>query len=324
MKEKTALILAALACLLLASGCLRLGPDYVRPPQPVPAKFQHADQGPGSTRGQDQWWRVYGDEEPNRLAARALARNLDLKKAAARVLELKARFVEAGSLLYPSLGVEAQAKRQQSAGAGEGLPPFLSFDRRTESYNLALAASYEVDFWGKLSRGREAALADLLAAEENRRTVAQTVIAAVVSSYLTLQATERRLQVADSRIRAQRNSLFLVEGRYRRGLTSVLDLTQARRSLARAKAVRPQLVLDLGREQQKLAVLTGEYPRTSPARGQPRDYFPNLKPVPAGLPSELLLRRPDLRAAEAQLMALNARVGQAEAARFPSLKLTEA
>ncbi len=312
-----------LPALLVAGGCAELGPEYTRPGLEVPVRYQHAA-GTAAYLERDKWWLDFGDQRLDELVREALAHNLELKKAAARVLELKARFSEAGSYLYPSLGLEAQAKRQQSLDLSANLPPSLQSDRRTETYNLSLAAGYEVDLWGKLSLGARAAWQDLLAARENRRTVAQTLVAQVVSAYLNLQALERRLAVSRQSIRAVEMSLAVVDSRYRHGLTSVLDLTQARRTLSQARAFRPTLRLELARAQQKLALLLGRYPRTAPARSQPVDYFPDLKPVPPGLPSDLLKRRPDLRAAEARLRALNARVGQALAARFPSLKLTGA
>ncbi len=317
------LLLLLLPLVLPAPGCVRLGPEYSRPPLATPARFQHAATTAAYLE-RDKWWLDFGDRRLDELVQEALAHNLELKKAAARVLELKARFSEAGSYLYPSLGLEAQAKRQQSLDLSANLPPSLRSERRTETYNLSLAAGYEVDLWGKLSLGAQAAWQELLAARENRRTVAQTLVAQVVSAYLNQQALERRLALSSQSIQAVETSLAVVESRYRHGLTSVLDLTQARRTLAQARALKPSLRLELARVQQKLALLLGRYPRTGPARSQPVDYFPHLRPVPPGLPSGLLERRPDLRAAEARLRALNARVGQALAARFPSLKLTGA
>jgi multidrug efflux system outer membrane protein len=313
-----------LAALLLSAGCLKVGPDYSRPQldQPIPPGYQHAGGLSGQYQGQDQWWKEFGDERLSALVEEALRRNLDIKQAAARVLEYRALFVEAKAPQYPSLGLEGKGAKSQSSITNPDLPAILQQSRRTEQYNLAASASYEVDFWGRLARLEEAARADLLNVEENQRTVLHTIAAGVVSSYLTIEALERRLMVLDKSLEAYRNNLDLVEIRYRRGLVSILDYQSARRALAQAKAELPQLKLELGKEQQKLSVLLGRYPETSPARTLAEDYFPNLSPVPAGLPSELLLRRPDLQAAEAKLKSLNARVGAAKAARFPTIKLT--
>jgi len=326
MMRKIVAALAVSALLLGGAGCLKMGPDYARPEpeRPAPAKYQHAGAWSGQYRGSDEWWRELGDARLDALVREAIKRNLDIKKAAARVLEYKALFVEAKAPQYPSLGVEGEGARNQTAISNPNLPSVLAQERRTESYNLTAAASYEIDLWGRLARLEEAARAELLNVEENRRTVIQTIVAGVVSSYLSMEALERRLAVQEKSLEAYRNNLELVDIRYRRGLVSILDYQQARRALAQARSSLPQLRLDLGKEQQKLMVLLGRYPETAPARPLPEDYFPNLRPVPAGLPSELLLRRPDLREVEAKLQALNAKIGAAKAARFPSIKLTGA
>jgi multidrug efflux system outer membrane protein len=313
-------VAALLAAALLAAGCVKVGPDYARPQAPAERETFQQPAG-GAYRPADRWWRDFGDPRLDRLVAKALARNPDIAEAAGRVLERRALFVEAEGARLPRLDLSGQASKQQSAvSSNPAAARFL--DRRYEQYQLSAAASYEVDLWGRLARLEEAARADLLAAEHNRRTVVQTIVAGVVSSYLSLEALERRLAVALKSVEAYEQSLALVDSRYRRGLVSVLDLQQARRALASARAQVPSLRLELGRQQQKLLILVGSYPETRPARAQPADYFPHLKPVPAGLPSELLQRRPDVAAAESRLRAANARVGAAKAARFPSLTLT--
>ena len=315
--------LALLACLGLLTGCLKMGPEFSAPPAPsaVPQRFQHSGARAVAYVEQDKWWKSFGDPDINRLVEQAFERNLDIKKAAARVLEVRSLFTQAQSQRYPTLNLEGGAKRQQST-LTEGLPSYISTDRRTETYNLGLAASFEVDLWGRLARAEEAAKADLLQAEENKRTVVQSMVAETMIAYLNQDAIERRLAVAENSLKSYQKSLDVVESRYRHGLASVLDVHQARRALAQARSKIPSLRLELGQQQQKLAVLVGSYPKTSPARFQPEDYFKELQPVPPGLPSELLLRRPDLRASLAGLKALNARVGEAMAARFPAITLT--
>ena len=137
-----------------------------------------------------------------------------------------------------------------------------------------------------------------------------------------MESWERRIKIKVDSIENYRLSLAFIERRYQGGLTSILDLRQARRTLARARATLPSLRQELGAVQQKLAVLLGRYPLTRPPRPQPEEYFKRLAPVPPGIPSELLLRRPDIREAEARLRALNARVGMAKASRFPRITLT--
>jgi multidrug efflux system outer membrane protein len=137
-----------------------------------------------------------------------------------------------------------------------------------------------------------------------------------------MESLERRIEITELSIQYFKRSRDLVEGRYRRGLISILDVTQARRILAQAEALLPSLRQDLGLTQQKLAILLGRYPGTRPARRHPEEYYHYLEAVPPGVPSELLLRRPDIRAAEAGLKSLNARVGVAKASRFPRINLT--
>lgn len=311
------LLLALGAVLAVSSGCLKVGPDYARPDLPVkpPGSYQEAAGQAGPYKNSTRWWKEFGDPELNRLVEQALKHNLDLAQATARVDELAALFSQARAARYPQIDIKGSGAKQRSqtllAGAAE-----------TESYNLAVAATYEIDLWGRLARLEEASRSDLLNAEETRRTIAQTVVANVVVNYLTVQTQERRLQVTEASINAYRNSMEFVEGRYSRGLTSELALRQSRRILANAKAVVPALRQELGKAQHALAVLTGEYPKASPARRLPADYYKALPPVPPGLPSELLMRRPDLQAAEANMQALNARIGSAKAARFPTISLT--
>ena len=310
-----------LALLLGLGGCINLGPGYQKPAPPAkaPQKYQHG--GAGAYVEQGRWWRDFGDPKLDLLVDKALRQNWDLKLAAAKVLEVEALFTQAGAARYPSLALKAGGTTQKTPRAVT-LANNIPVELRTEAYNLTLAASFEVDLWGRLKKAEEAAFFDLIQSEENRRTVVQGLIAEVVSTYLQIEALERRLMVARRSREAFAKSLELVEARYTRGLTNILDLRQARRALAVAKAVVPEVEQELGIRQQALSILLGDYPRTEGARNQPPDYLPGLKPVPAGLPSELLLRRPDIRAAEVRLKALTSRVGVAKAARFPSISLT--
>ena len=312
----------AITILIVLSGCMKVGPDYHRPDTgiQVPAHYEHGPAERLTPQPDDRWWEVYGEVEINRLVEEVFRNNLDIKKATAGILEVRSKFVQARADRFPSLSLQGQGERQQRPIIG--IMPDRSFSVLSETYTLSLPASFEVDLWGRLARGQEAARADLLQAEENRRTVAQTVVAETISLYLLMESLERRIRIALDKIESYGRSLAFVEGRYERGLTSILDVMQARRALAQAESVLPSLRQDLGITQQKLSVLAGRYPRTRPPRPQPEDYYKRLQPVPPGLPSDLLLRRPDIKAAEAGLMALNARVGVAKASRFPSISLT--
>ena len=313
--------------LFLTCGCFRMGPRYSPPvPEPAPPRsFQFAPQTPAAAQESfalDQWWRSWDDPEIEALVRLTLVRNLDLVTAAARIKAALARVEQAGAGLLPALNLEAQGQTSRSSVAFNRSGLTGQVDRTTESYNLSLAAAYEVDLWGRIRAGRGAAVADLLQARENRWTLAQSLVAESVTALLRARALARRLDVATRLVEAQVRTLSLVEGRYQRGLTSILDVRQARRSLARSRSQIPSLRQELGTTFQRLAVLTGRYPRVPDLAPLAQDPTPELSPIPAGLPSDLLRRRPDIRAAEAALHAASQRTGQARAARFPVISLT--
>lgn len=317
---------AALALLLALpltlAGCIKVGPDYQRPEFAfkVPPAY---DQGKNTVpyAGLDRWWEQFGDPQLNQVVQEVMKQNLDLEKATGRVLELRAAFVKSRSERFPTVSLEGAAQKQRSVSS-LSLPTTQTVSGERESYNLSLAATFEVDLWGRLARSEAAARADLLQAEENRRTVAQTVVASSVTGYFNIRALQRRLAVNQNSLIAYTKSVTLVNGRYRRGLTSALDLRQARRSLAQAKAERPALEQELGLAKQQLAVLLGRYPEIKPDPDLGIDYLARMRPVPPGLPSNLLLRRPDLKAAEAEIQSLSEKIGVARAARFPAIRLT--
>lgn len=309
--------------LVMLAGCLNLGPQYQRPDlgYEIPPSYQHTSGNPVTPVPEDRWWQVFHDPDLDQMVDRVLQHNLDIKKAAARILEVRAQVVQARANRLPQVELEAQIQRQsQPVGVTAG--PTGPTRTTVNIDSLSIPATFEVDLWGRLARAEEAAREDLLQSEENRHTVAQTVTAEAISLYLQIESLERQIKIVEDSIESFRDSLQVVNRRYERGLVSVLDLRQARRTLAQAEARLPALRQDLGTAQQQLAVLLGRYPKTSPARVHPEDYYQKLDPVPPGLPSELLRRRPDIKASEAGLRALNARVGEALAARFPRIALT--
>ena len=308
----------ALTTYFFLYGCINLGPDYKRPDLgiQVPESYEFEPTEKQTLEVEDRWWEVFDDRELNQLVEDALKYNWDIKQAAARILEVRARYVQVRSDRFPAVDVGGIRDRRQ-IGGGEFRDNFI-----VDTYELTAAASFELDLWSRLKKASRAAWEDILREEENRRAVAQAVVAETSALYLDMEAVERRLQIAEQSIRAFRQSLQFAEIRYRRGLTSVLDVRQASRVLAGAETLVPQLEQDLGIIQQQLSVLLGRYPETRAPRRQPEDYFKRLAPVPPGLPSDLLMRRPDIRAAEAQLRSLNDLVGVAKAARLPRITLT--
>ncbi len=318
MKGRVFYCALALTTYFFLYGCINLGPDYQRPDLgiqvPESYEFEPAEKQPLEIA--DRWWEIFDDKELDQLVEDALKYNWDIKQAAARILEVRARYVQVRSNRFPAVDVGGLKDRRQVNG-GQLRDNFI-----VDTYDLSAAASFELDLWSRLKKSSQAAWEDILREEESRRTVAQAVVAETISLYLNMEAVERRLQISEQSIRAFRQSLQFVEIRYRRGLTSVLDVRQASRVLAGAETIVPQFEQDLGIIQQQLSILVGRYPETRAPRRQPEDYFMRLAPVPPGLPSDLLMRRPDIRAAEAQLRSLNDLVGVAKAARLPRITLT--
>lgn len=314
--------LLGLLAAALISGCA-VGPDYERPDleAPPPAAWTAARQEAPTTAAVGarwRWWEEFGDETLNALVDSALVRNHDLAQAVASVLEARAAVGGAESQRWPSVEIGGTAARSKSSEAQQAFPPFYN-----NSFAATATMAYEVDLWGKLSRAEEAAVADLLASEQNRRTVTQTLIADVVRAWL--QIHELRLQVAltEDTIESFASSLTTVRERYRRGLVSALDLHLAGQNLSAARAQLPVFQEQLAAARRRLEILVGRYPAGTLAAGDDETLMPEpLAPVPAGLPSGLLDRRPDLLAAEAQLAANTARIGQAKAALYPRIALT--
>lgn len=329
MKGWRLAFLAILAVPALITGCARMGPDYERPQMDMqtPSTYRNAPEEKSAPTIDDRWWEAFGDPELNKIVERVLSRNWDIRKAAARVLELRAGWTAARADRFPSLNVSGGAQLTSQASTTVSQTSLTSRNtevrlKQTETYSLALAASFELDLWGRLARLDEAARAELLAAEESRQTVRQTVVAETISKYLEMESLERRLAIAQASVDRYRRSYEFLDGRYRRGLSDILAVRQSHRALAQAESQLPGLRQQLGIAQHQLSILMGDYPKSAAERSQPEDYYRRMDPVPPGLPGDLLLRRPDVRAAEASLAAANARIGAAKAARFPTISLT--
>lgn len=306
---------------LALSGCMKMGPDYQRPaPQcQIPDAYTEAA---GETRAympQDKWWQDFNDPALDRIVNKLVMNNPDIQQAAARVTEARATLAQVRADRYPEFNLNAETSRQQQIlNPATGPAKTETYD----SYSLSLPASFELDLWGRLARASEASAADLLASEENRRTIVQSMIAEAVTRYLEIRSYEQQITVNRQMVDAYRQNLKLVDSRYRKGLGSVLNVRQAGRILAQAESRLPSLVEALGKTRHALAILQGAYPRSGGPQTCRLDTFKLLPPVPAGLPSELLNRRPDIKAAEARLKAANARIGEAKASRFPRITLT--
>jgi len=307
---------------LLLSACT-MGPDFESPDLNItpPETFINTPtEKSAEFQGLENWWQVFDDSVINQIVNNVIENNLDIQTAAARVLEVQSIFKQTRADQYPVLNLNVDAGRR-SYPAFNPLTGNIG-SKISDSYNLSLPASFEIDLWGRLARSTEAAKTQLLSVEENRRTIVQTMIAEAVDRYLNIESLERQIQVNHKSIDAYRKSLKIVEGRYRRGLTTILDVRQASRILAQSESQLPALTAALGIQSQALAILQGQYPKNEPPREQNLNYFRRPPDIPPGLPSDLIARRPDIIAAEASLHAACAQIGVAKASRFPRITLT--
>jgi multidrug efflux system outer membrane protein len=304
---------AVLATML--TGC-DIGPDYQRPDVAEPMAWREGDSARSAAWPSQDWWRGFGSPQLDALIAEAQRANFDLGAAVARVRQADALVRVAGAALLPSIGATAGVSRQRALipiGGGSKI-------NYTE-YNLGLAASYEVDFWGKNQAGATAAKASALASRHDQQVVALTVVSGVATTYFQALALQDRLKVARENLAAAENVLAIIEGRRRLGTAMDLDVSQQQVVVFALRAAIPPLEQQLSQTIDALAVLVGKPPEQ--VEIAPLSLLDLSAPVVApGLPSELLARRPDIAEAEAQLVAANADIKAARAQFYPSFTLT--
>jgi len=239
--------------------------------------------------------------------------------AAARVEEFYGRYGVQRGQQFPQVGLSANAGSQRASRVSTPAIPEPG-DVTADFYSVDLGVSFELDLWGRLRRATEAARADLLAIEENRRTVILSLVSAVATAYVNLLNLDRQLDISRQTVATRAESLRIFDLRFNGGVISELELQQVRSEYETAMAAVPALEKQVAQQENGLSVLLGRNPGAV-ARGGVLEKLA-LPPVPAGLPSELLERRPDIRQAEQQLVAANARIGVAKAAFYPSISLT--
>ncbi|MGF6468665.1 efflux transporter outer membrane subunit [Paraburkholderia youngii] len=308
-----------LACVMLLalSGCL-LGPNYQRPAVEVPATYRFA-QGEAAGIANAVWWEQFQDPVLDQLIATALQDNRDVKVAAARVDEFRGMFVTTRSGLFPQVSAGAEASRQrvsqvEAVTVPKGVSPVYN------QFEATLAVSWELDLFGKVRRETEAARANLLASEEGRRATILTLVSSVASAYINLRSLDRQLEIAKETVQSRAESVRVFEARFRYGEVSQMELAQSQSEYQAAQVTVPQLEAQIGQQEDALSVLIGRNPGAI-LRGRELAQM-GTPPIPAGLPSELLERRPDLLEAEQTLVAQNALIGAARALYFPSISLT--
>jgi len=303
---------ASLLALTALAGC-KLGPDYVQPPVPVHETWREAVP-PGESIANLPWWELFQDPVLRDLVQEALAQNKDLKVALARIAEARAQAGFTKADLYPRIDIAAGADLVEArTGDGDALP--------TRDVFLAADVFYEIDLWGKLRRANEASVQELLATEEAYRVVTITLVADVGSLYLQLRDLDNRLEISQRTLQAREESLEIIRVRFEAGVISEVDVNQAEIQVFDARASVESFQRLRTQTENALSVLLGRTPDEI-ARGLTLAEVEYMFEIPVGLPSELIQRRPDVLQAERRLAAQTARIGVAEALKFPSLSLT--
>jgi len=330
-------LISFLLLTLFTTGCA-VGPNYRRPKVDVPGAYRGAPpqevqkpqqdaskQEPSRTEspsqaslsfGDQKWWEVFQDPQLQELIRTALQNNYDVRIAATRILEAQAQLGITRADQLPTISAGADA-------VNERVPKQKPINQEYETSANAVGASmvWELDFWGKYRRATEAARANLLATEWAQRAVTNTLVSNVAASYFQLRAFDLQLEISRRTLGSRRESLQLTQSLSDGGVGTMLDVRQAEQLVAVAAENIPDLERRIQQEENFISTLLGNNPGPI-ARGMRLTEQPHLPEVPAGIPSRLLERRPDIRAAEAQLMAANAQIGVAKAAYFPQVTLT--
>ncbi|HVI08845.1 MAG TPA: efflux transporter outer membrane subunit [Candidatus Binatia bacterium] len=315
--ERTALLGIAVL-LALEAGCT-MGPKYKRPAVDVPQSYRAPapeQSAQASSLGNEQWWQVYQDPVLTQLIHTAIAQNYDVRIAAARVLEAQAQVGITRANQLPSASVGANVFSEQNAKVTHLFPAY-----QVNGGELSLSVIWNLDFWGKYRRQTESARAQLLATEWGQRAVISSLVANVATAYFQLRALDSEREISQRTLASRQQSLRLTQTLESHGGASGLDVSQAEQLVYTASETIPDLERQIQQQENVLSVLLGENPQAIP-RGRPLIEQPTPQNVPAGLPSELLERRPDVRQAEEIIVAANAQIGVAKASFFPSLSLT--
>lgn len=310
---------ATIVSVLMLNGCA-VGPDYTRSVSSLPA--QYSEQVATTTKDapvDNEWWKSFKDPVLDDLIEKALRNNTDVQLAAARIEEADATMREAGAALFPEIDLGGTGTRSRiSTMTATPLPASAAIVRN--NFKLGLSTAFELDFWGKLRRASEAARAQALATHYGKDTVELTLIGLVTDNYLALRALDAQLAVSESTLKSRDESRKVAQNRLQGGIASQLDVQQAEGAHATIAAQIANLQQQRALAQHQLAFLTAT-PELQVPKGDIRQ-LPVPPAPPVGLPSSMLEARPDVRQAEAQLIAANAKIGVVKAALFPSISLT--
>ena len=306
---------------LTLTGCM-LGPNYHRPQAALPDQFRNASPSPGANSlAQTKWFDLFQDDTLKQLVTTALANNFDLRIAAERVLEARANYGITRGELFPKLDATGQftASRTSSVGSFNFIPKGSNLS--TSYTQAALALNWEIDLWGRIRRLTEAARAQYLASEEARRGITISLISDVMNNYFALRENDLELEIGRQTRDVAADSLRLINLRHDRGAASGLEVHQAEQFLYIATSQIESVQRSIGVTEDALSLLLGSAPSDVP-RGKTLEQITSPPEIPAGLPSSLIERRPDIRQAEENLVAANAQIGAARALFFPRLSLT--
>lgn len=321
-KKETVLLLSWAVAVLYLAGC-SVGPKYSRPATLADKAggFVQSDGGRASVEEIDRmdgWWRRFGDPATSNLVEQALENNYDVKIAAARVAEASAVMKEVAGQQWPQADYQLVRNRnRRSFDFGGG-----RFAALTTSFTQDINVSYVLDLFGKLRHARKAALAELMSQETSRVALTNSVIASVIKARIEVATGQRRLEISKANTESWRQTVEIVERRYKHGLTGPVDVRLAREGLAEAQAVELEARLALTKAGYGLDVLLGRAPGGSLPPEESLAELPDLKPAPVGIPAQLLARRPDVMSSELKLRAANEQVGVAVAGLLPDITLS--
>jgi multidrug efflux system outer membrane protein len=321
---KTKLIIIILISTVLVSCAARRSTTFHPPTIKTPDVFRGADKNTATdvtSIGDLKWFEVFKDEELQGLIRAALENNYDLRSAMVRVEAARANLGITRSNEFPTIGANTNVTTLRNSSSGS-FPLPSGFDQNRSFGNVALnLLSFEADIWGRLRHATDAARADLLAVDENRKAVTTTLVSDVASAYFSLLELDMELEIAQRTLTTRQDSLQLIKKREQSGLATRLEVRQGEQLVQSAEQVIPGIEQSIEQTENQISLLLGESPR-SIIRGRMLADQEQPPAVPAGLPSALLERRPDIRSAEQSLAAANASVSVAKASYFPQISLT--
>ncbi len=309
--------LLAIVCAAVLAGCA-VGPDYRRPAVDAPPSWRVTD-AEAQDVANTAWWTQFADPVLDNMIRVALRENLDLRIASARIDEFAGRYGVARADLFPQVGANAEFGRQRTTEeTGNSVPP--TFHSTLDSGSAVLNAGWELDIWGRIRRANEAARAALVGTVEGRRAVILSLVGSVAGSYVNLRGLDRQLEIAAETAKSRADSLTLFKRRFEGGVASEVEYVQVKSLYEEAMATIPAVQKAISQQENALCVLLGRNPGPIP-RGRTIEQMP-IPAIPAGIPSDLLARRPDILVAEQNLIAANANIGVAKAAYYPAISLT--